>query len=68
MEVAMASRLITYNEAAAILGVSIRSIRRYVAEGLLAVRRINARTVRVRYPFRTPSGHFFSLPERTEEK
>ena len=64
----MASRLITYNEASDILGVSIRAVRRYVAEGRLKVRRINARTVRVYYPFRNPQNGRFSLPDSPQEK
>lgn len=64
----MASRLITYNEAAERLCVSIRSIRRYVAEGRLAARRISYKTVLVCYPFRRPDGTFFTLPERQLEK
>jgi len=64
----MASRLITTNEAAERLCVSIRSIRRYIAEGRLAARKITRKTVLVHYPFRTPRGTVFSLPERQLEK
>ena len=64
----MASRLVTYNEAAALLCVSIRTVRRYVAEGRLAVRRISMRTILVPYPFRTPGGKFFTPPETQREK
>lgn len=49
-------QLITYNEAAALLGVSERTVRRLVARGLLAVRRLSKRTVLVKYPFRDSAG------------
>lgn len=64
----MASRLVNYNEAAVLLGVSIRTVRRYVAEGRLKVRRISRKTVLVCYPFKTPQGRFFSLPESEKPK
>ena len=64
----MASRMITYNEAAALLCVSVRSVRRYVAEGRLAVRKISRKTVLVCYPFRAPSGKAFSLPQSPQAK
>ncbi len=50
-------QLITYNEAAALLGVSIRTVRRFVASGRLAARRLSQRTVLVKYPFRDRAGH-----------
>ncbi|MBR1836973.1 MAG: helix-turn-helix domain-containing protein [Kiritimatiellae bacterium] len=53
-------QLITYNEAAALLGVSVRTVRRYVASGVLASRRLSAKTVLVKYPFRDKRGALFS--------
>lgn len=64
----MATRYITYNEAADRLCVSIRTVRRYVAEGRLAARRISRKTVLIPFPFQTPEQERFQPPERQEEK
>lgn len=48
----MRTQWITYNQAAERLHVSVRTIRRYVAEKRLVVRRINRRNILIAYPFR----------------
>lgn len=64
----MASRYLTYNEAADRLCVSIRTVRRYVADGRLAARKLSRKTVLIPYPFLTPRMERFKVPERQAEK
>lgn len=64
----MASRMITTNEAAALLCVSVYTVCRYIREGRLAARKITRKTILVPYPFRTPQGKPFSLPQSPQAK
>jgi hypothetical protein len=64
----MASRLITTNETADKLCVTVYTVLRWIRNGLLASRKITRKTILVYYPFRSPNGNFFTPPERQREK
>ena len=53
-------RYLSYNETAMQLRVSVRTVRRYVSLGLLAVKSMSAKTKLVLFPFRDKKGVPFS--------